>query len=92
MRDLWIIPMVMQSPGKDSIVLDKAAKTQFIRPGRVKVSAEFGTPPELPDDPRNRAEGGEKGESTLCADVIDTYGRVVAHINQALNSLGKDTI
>lgn len=45
MRDLWIMPMVMQSPGKDSIVLDKAAKTQFIRPGRVKVSAEFGQPP-----------------------------------------------
>ena len=84
MCDPWFMLMLIHALGKDYIVWDKAASIQFIRPGRGKVLAEFCITPELVDDLRQRADAGEKVEPTLQADVLDTDGKIVAHVEKLL--------
>ena len=55
----WMI-LVMESLGPEYIVWDRAAKIEFVRPGRGDVQAEFRVREEDLDEIRKAAASGEK--------------------------------
>jgi acyl-coenzyme A thioesterase PaaI-like protein len=84
MCDPWFMLILMRLLGTDYIVWDKAAKIQFVSPGRGKVKAFFQIPQERVDEIRAAADRGEKIEPTFEADVLGENGQVVAHVEKLL--------
>jgi acyl-coenzyme A thioesterase PaaI-like protein len=84
MCDPWFMLMLMRALGDEYIVWDKAARIQFIKPGRGTVAAEFQITQATIDDLRTRADAGEKIEPTFTADVIGADGEIVARVEKLL--------
>jgi acyl-coenzyme A thioesterase PaaI-like protein len=84
MCDPWFMLILMRTLGNGYIVWDKAAKIEFLRPGRGKVTATFHIPPERVDEIRLAADRGEKVEPIFTVDVVDEQNQVVAHVEKLL--------
>ena len=84
MCDPWFMLMLMHALGDEYIVWDKAARIQFVKPGRGTVAAEFQITQAMIDDLRARADAGEKIEPTFTADVLGADGEIVARVEKLL--------
>jgi acyl-coenzyme A thioesterase PaaI-like protein len=84
MCDPWFMLMLMRALGDEYIVWDKAARIQFVKPGRGTVAAEFQITQAMIDDLRARADAGEKIEPTFTADVLGADGEIVARVEKLL--------
>jgi acyl-coenzyme A thioesterase PaaI-like protein len=84
MCDPWFMLILMHALGEEYIVWDKAARIQFLRPGRGTVTATFCIPSEQVDAIRAAANRGEKIEPTFTADVVDEKNETVARVEKLL--------
>jgi acyl-coenzyme A thioesterase PaaI-like protein len=84
MCDPWFMLILMRLLGKDYIVWDKAARIQFLQPGRDTVTATFHIPQARIDEIRAAVTDGEKIEPTFSVDVLDTQGQAIARVEKLL--------
>ncbi len=84
MTDPFFMMMVSQNIGKEYIVWDRAAKIEFLKPGKGNVFAEFILTQSQIDNILSEAALGEKIYKDYSVDVKDKEGDVVAHITKTL--------
>lgn len=84
MCDPWFVLILMRLLGRDYIVWDKAARIQFKKPGRGKVSARFYIPPERVEEIRREADAKGRVEPVFFVDVVSESGEVVASVEKLL--------
>lgn len=84
MTDPFYMLMLLNLLGGGYLVWDKAAKIEFITPGRTTVYADFHVTPDMLAEIRAKTESGEKFEPTYRIDVVDTAGKIVARIDKTL--------
>jgi acyl-coenzyme A thioesterase PaaI-like protein len=82
--DPWFMLILMRQLGPDYIIWDKAARIDFLLPGRSKVSAIFHIPQERVDEIRAQADSGQKVEPIFTVDILDAQGQVVARVEKLL--------
>jgi acyl-coenzyme A thioesterase PaaI-like protein len=91
MTDPFFMMMVSQNLGKDYIVWDRAAKIEFLKPGRGDVYADFRLTQLQIDSLIAEAASGNKVLKDFSVDVKDKAGDVVAHITKTLYIRKKQT-
>ena len=79
----WMI-LVMESLGPEYTVWDRAAKVEFVRPGRGDVQAEFRVREEDLDEIRKAAAGGEKVLRWFTVNVRAPDDSIVAVVQKQL--------
>lgn len=84
MCDPFFVFILLWQLGAGYMVWDKAARIEFLRPGRGAVTARFHIPPASVADIRARADAGEKVEPTFTVEVTDDAGQVVARVEKLL--------
>lgn len=84
MTDPFFMLMLMESLGRQYIVWDKAARIDFIAPGKGPVYANFAIDDALLADIRTRTATGEKYLPELHVDVLDGAGTLVARVHKTL--------
>lgn len=80
MVDPFYMLMLMHHLGEDYIVWDKAARIEFLRPGRSSLYADFSISSELLGDIRQKTRHGEKYVFDLPVDIHNSRGERVAHV------------
>ena len=84
MCDPWYMLVLMRLLGPDYVIWDKAARIDFLQPGRSKVTAIFHVPQARVDEIRAQADSGQKVEPLFTVDVLDAQGQVVARVEKLL--------
>jgi len=84
MTDPFYMLMLLNLLGRDYVVWDKAAKIDFVSPGRTTVTADFHVTDAMLVEIKANTANGEKYEPTCRIDVLDTAGKVVARIDKTL--------
>ena len=84
MCDPFFAIILVRALGPGYVVWDRSATIEFLRPGRGTVRATFHVPPEEIARIRERADGGEKVEPELVAEVVGEDGEVVARVGKKL--------
>ena len=84
MTDPFFMLMVMECLGRQYIVWDKAARIDFIAPGKGPVFANFAIDEALLADIRTRTAAGDKYLPELHVDVRDGDGTLVARVHKTL--------
>ena len=84
MTDPFFMMMFSQNLGKDYIIWDRAAKIEFLKPGKTNVSARFHITQEQIDEIRNEAQSGEKILKDYSVDILSTTGEVIARVTKTL--------
>lgn len=91
MTDPFFMMMFSQNLGKDYIIWDRAAKIEFLKPGKTNVSARFHITQEQIDEIRNEAQSGEKILKDYSVDILSTTGEVIARVTKTLYIRKKPT-
>ena len=84
MTDPFFMLMVMECLGRQYIVWDKAARIDFIAPGKGPVFANFAIDEALLTDIRTQTAAGDKYLPELHVDVRDGEGTLVARVHKTL--------
>ena len=84
MTDSFYMIMMMHLLGEGYVVWDKSARIDFLAPGRTTVFADFQLSEEQIEDVKQKTANGEKFEPTYSIDVVDTDGKVIAHVEKTL--------
>jgi acyl-coenzyme A thioesterase PaaI-like protein len=84
MTDPFFMMMVSHNLGKGYIVWDRAAKIEFLKPGKSDVHANFKITQDQIDALITEAAAGDKVLKDFSVDVIDKRGDVVARITKTL--------
>ena len=84
MVDPFYMLMLMNILGKNYIVWDKAAKIQFLKPGRSRLIAEFNLGQDLIESIKNHTAEGEKYVFDLPVDIHDEQGTHIAHVTKTI--------
>lgn len=84
MTDPFYMMMIMNNLGRDYIVWDKAAKIEFIKPGKTQLVAEFSIDDTLLDDIRLKTANGDKYVFDLPVEVKDPEGQVIAKVDKTI--------
>ena len=84
MTDPFYMLMLMRNLGPAYVVWDMAARIQYLRPGRGKVSAVFSLDARRLEEIRQKAEGGQKVTELFFVDVFDERGEKVAAVKKTL--------
>ena len=84
MTDPFFMLMVMECLGRQYIVWDKAARIDFIAPGKGPVYANFAIDDALLTEIRTRTATGDKYLPELHVDVCDGAGTLVARVHKTL--------
>ncbi len=84
MCDPWFVFLLVRLLGDGYLVWDKAAKVEFLRPGRGRVTATFHVPAETVEEIRAAADRDGKTEPVLTAEVVADDGEVVARVAKTL--------
>ncbi len=80
MTDPFFMIMVQQNLGKEYVVWDRAAKIDFVKPGKGSVTAEFAISSEQLNELKSAAYDGAKVLRDFTVEVKDQSGEVVAVI------------
>ena len=92
MTDPFFMIMVQHNLGKEYVVWDRAAKIDFVKPGRGNVHAEFSISEQQLEDLKSAAQNGAKVLRDFTVEVKDGSGEVVAIIIKTLYVRQKSTI
>ena len=84
MIDPFFMIMVQHNLGKEYVVWDRAAKIDFVKPGRGNVHAEFSISEQQLEDLKSAAQNGAKVLRDFTVEVKDGSGEVVAIIIKTL--------
>jgi hypothetical protein len=84
MTDPFFMMMVSENLGKQYIVWDRAAKIEFLRPGKGKVCAKFKLNQCEIDEITHECSSGEKIFKDFSVDIIDAHGNVVSRVSKTL--------
>ncbi len=84
MVDPFFMIMVQQNLGKDYIVWDRAARIDFIKPGKGRVSARFAITEEQLEAIKAAAANGEKVLKDFTVEVRNQLDEVVASVVKTL--------
>ena len=84
MTDPFWMLLILHQLWRDYIVWDRAAEISFEKPGRGHVSATFDVTPEIIDELRAAAAGGEKVLRWFDTDVVADDGTVVAKVRKQI--------
>ncbi|WP_178106696.1 DUF4442 domain-containing protein [Pseudomonas mangiferae] len=84
MTDPFFMLMLMENLGRDYIVWDKAARIDFVAPGKGTVYADFRIDEALLETIRARTAEGEKYLPELPVEVRDGDGGLVATVHKTL--------
>jgi acyl-coenzyme A thioesterase PaaI-like protein len=84
MTDPFYMLMLMNLLGRDYLVWDRAAKIEFVSPGRTTVTADFHVTEAMLAEIIANTSNGEKYEPTYRIDVMDAAGKLVARIDKTL--------
>jgi len=84
MVDPFYMLMLMQILGKDYIVWDKAAKINFVKPGKGTVTAHFKMDKQEIDIIRDKTETGLKYLPVYTINVKDNAGGIVARAEKKM--------
>lgn len=84
MTDPFFMLMFSQNLGKQYIVWDRAARIEFLKPGRSNVVASFQISQEQIDEVRTEAESGEKILKDYSVDIKNADGEVIARVTKTL--------
>ena len=91
MCDPWFMFILMEYLGKDFVVWDKAARIEFVAPGRGTVYATFSIPQERLAKIREQAQEGTKVLPVFCTEIVDTQGICIAKVEKELYVRKKPT-
>jgi len=80
MTDPFYMIMIMQNLGEDYIVWDKAAKIDFKKPGKSRVSAKFSLTPEEIGIIKVKTDSSQKYFFEKVVNVCNDQGEVVAEV------------
>ncbi len=84
MTDPFFMLMLIHILGDDYVVWDKAAKIDFVKPGRGTLTATFLISDEAVADIVSRTAVGRKYLPEFSVDIVNTAGEVVARITKIL--------
>lgn len=84
MTDPFLALMLAQNLGPAYTVWDRAARIDFLRPGRGRVTASFELTRERLADIRAATAGGEKHHPVWPVEVRDEAGELVARVHKTL--------
>lgn len=84
MTDPFFMLMFSHNLGKQYIVWDRAARIEFLKPGKSNVVANFHISQEQIDEIRAEAESGEKILKDYSVDIKNTDGEVIARVTKTL--------
>lgn len=92
MTDPHYMYLLMSNLGPDYIVWDKAAKVDFIKPGRTHLSAEFRITEDILNTVKEKTQAGDKYVFDLPVIIYDMNGQVIAEVNKTLYVRKKNTV
>ena len=84
MTDPFLMLMVMHNLGPRYLVWDRAARVEFLRPGRGTVRASFELTEAQLSELRARTAEGRRYEPTYDVEVRDEAGELVARVEKTL--------
>jgi acyl-coenzyme A thioesterase PaaI-like protein len=84
MTDPFYAIMLVRNLGLGHIVWDRAARIEFLRPGRGAVWARFELTQQMIDEARDATEGGEKYHPEWPIEIRDDSGELVARVVKTL--------
>ncbi len=84
MTDPHYMFLIMNNLGSNYVVWDKAAKINFIKPGKTKITAEFTIDDSILNTIKENTAKGEKYIFDLPVEVRDLNGDVVAEVSKTL--------
>lgn len=84
MTDPHFMYLLLNCLGSEYIVWDKAAKIDFVKPGKTHLTAEFRIDDVLLNLIREKTAGGEKYVFDLPAAVYDLNGELIARLEKTL--------
>lgn len=90
MTDPFYMMMLMQNLGREYVVWDKAAKIDFIKPGRSRLIVEFRFNETEIQDVRSKTQSGEKLLFDKEALIHDDRGELIAKVVKTLYVRKKD--
>jgi acyl-coenzyme A thioesterase PaaI-like protein len=85
MCDPFLMLMLIERLGPDYVVWDKAARIEFLRPGRGTVRATFQVPDERVRDIRREAKAAGKALPEFEVTVVADDGTPVARVHKTLH-------
>jgi acyl-coenzyme A thioesterase PaaI-like protein len=85
MCDPFLMLMLIERLGPDYVVWDKAARIEFLRPGRGTVRATFHVPDDRVEEIRRQANGAGKVLPEFEVTVISDDGAPVARVHKTLH-------
>ncbi|MFV8258276.1 DUF4442 domain-containing protein [Bdellovibrio bacteriovorus] len=91
MTDPHFMYLLLNSLGSEYIVWDKAAKIEFLKPGKTDLIAEFRIDDPLLNEIREKTKTGDKFVFDLPVDVFDLNGMKVAELSKTLYVRKKST-
>lgn len=84
MTDPHFMFLLIKNLGPDYIVWDKAAKIDFLKPGKTDLIAEFQLTNEIIQTVKEKTAGGDKYIFDLPVNVLDKHGEKIAFIEKTL--------
>ena len=84
MTDPFFMLLFSQNLGKEYIIWDRAAKIDFLKPGKTDVYANFNITQSQVDELRLEASSGEKIFKDYSVDITDSGGEVIARVTKTL--------
>lgn len=84
MTDPHYMFLLINILGPDYIVWDKAARIDFVKPGKTHVYAEFRLTDGIIATVKEKTQGGEKYVFDLPVTVYDLHGEVIAQLSKTL--------
>jgi len=84
MTDPFFMIMFSENLGSGYVIWDRAAKIEFLKPGKGKLVAEFEITQVQIDEIANQSASGEKVLKDFTVDVKDSADDIVARITKTL--------
>jgi acyl-coenzyme A thioesterase PaaI-like protein len=82
MTDAFYPLMLQHNLGPEYIVLTKAARIEFIAPGRDRARATFELSDQKLDEIRNATAAGESFVPDFAVTVVDRAGKAISHVDK----------
>ena len=90
MVDPFYMMMLMENLGPGYVVWDRAAKIDFLKPGRRRLIAEFRYSEAEIQDIRQKTQGGQKYLFDKLVQIHDDHGELIAKVIKTLYVRKKD--
>ena len=92
MTDPHYMFLLIKNLGPNYIVWDKAAKIEFIKPGKTHLTAEFRLTDDIINNVKQKTDQGDKYIFALPVTIYDKSGETIAKIDKTLYVRKKDLL